>query len=65
MKSSACYLRFAGSLLDLFFSPENGGDMFLQNYWLTFNRPHGKISQETGLLHFDAVGIAFECLQLK
>jgi hypothetical protein len=28
---SACYLLYAGFLLDLFFSPENRGDMFLQN----------------------------------
>jgi hypothetical protein len=28
--SSACYLFHAGSLLDLFFDPEDGGDMFLR-----------------------------------
>jgi hypothetical protein len=29
--SSACYLLLAGFLLGLFFNPEDGDDMFLQN----------------------------------
>jgi hypothetical protein len=28
---SACYLLHAGFLLDLFFDPKDGGDMFLRN----------------------------------
>jgi hypothetical protein len=28
---SACYLLHTGFLLGLFFNPEDGGDMFLQN----------------------------------
>jgi hypothetical protein len=29
--NSACHLLHAGFLLGLFFEPEDGGDMFLQN----------------------------------
>jgi hypothetical protein len=29
--SSACYLLYAGSVLGLFFGPEDGREMFLQN----------------------------------
>jgi hypothetical protein len=30
-QKSACYLLHDGFLLGLFFNPEDGGDMFLQN----------------------------------
>jgi hypothetical protein len=30
-QSTACHLLHAGFLLALFFDPEDGGDMFLQN----------------------------------
>jgi hypothetical protein len=30
-KTSACYLLHAGFLLDLFFDPEDGGNMFPRN----------------------------------
>jgi hypothetical protein len=33
-------------LLGLFFGPEDGGDMFPRNIWLTFNGLHGVISQK-------------------
>jgi hypothetical protein len=35
----------AGILLGLF-DPEDGGDTFLRNVLLTFNEPHGAISQK-------------------
>jgi hypothetical protein len=31
-KSSACYLLQDGILLGVFLAPENGGNMFLQNF---------------------------------
>jgi hypothetical protein len=33
-KTSACYLLRAGFFLDLFFDPEGGGDIFLENVGL-------------------------------
>jgi hypothetical protein len=41
-QSSASSLLRAGSLLDLLFGPEDGGDMFLA--LLTFTRVHGNLS---------------------
>jgi hypothetical protein len=44
--SLACYFLHAGFLLDLFFHPEHGGNMFLRNtYRFTFNGLHEVISQ--------------------
>jgi hypothetical protein len=44
----------AGFLLGLFFDPEDGGDMFLQNV-LTFNGLHGVIFQKIELFINTAV----------
>jgi hypothetical protein len=42
------HLPHAGFLLGLFFDPEDGGNMFLQNFRFTFNGLHAAISQKIG-----------------
>jgi hypothetical protein len=42
-------------LLGLFFDPEDGGDMFPQNVYLTFNGLHGIVSQKRELFITTAV----------
>jgi hypothetical protein len=46
-------LHLHGSLLNLFFDPEDGGDIFLREYRLIFNRLHGVILgiPEDSILH--------------
>jgi hypothetical protein len=56
-----CYVLHAGFLLGLFFDPEDGGDML---YLLTFNGPHGVISQEIELFITPCSRILLEKLQV-
>jgi hypothetical protein len=46
----------------IFLDPEDGGDMFLRNMWLTLNRLHGVISQKIVLF---MVGFFYSCLVIK
>jgi hypothetical protein len=48
-ESFACYMLQVGFLLGLFMDPEDGSDVFAQNFVLTFNGLDGIISQKTEL----------------
>jgi hypothetical protein len=50
-ESYICYLLLA----ELFFCPEDGGDMFLRDVDFTFNGLHGVISQNIELILTTAV----------
>jgi hypothetical protein len=43
---SACYLLHAGFLLDLFFDPANGGDLFVRNSGRLSKGVHDVVSQK-------------------
>jgi hypothetical protein len=45
----ACYLLHDGLLLDIFFKPEDGGNMSLQNFPSTFKGLHGVIFRKAQL----------------
>jgi hypothetical protein len=46
LSRSACHLLSRSFLARLFLDPEYGGDTFLRNISVTFNRLHGVISQK-------------------